>query len=160
DRDPRLDEAPPRWIPRAVPGPGRMLAAEMCHRLLEPLAATGRVRDLIRNPRAGAESLLRVAEALAAGLRPPAPSPLDVDIGPHRRFDWTTMDLEAVKQIGHRAGGKLNDVVLAIVAGALRRCLRRRGVGVERLDFRSMVPVNVRTREEHDALGNRVAMMV
>jgi diacylglycerol O-acyltransferase / wax synthase len=164
DHDPRLDEPPPRWIPRAVPGPSALFAAELSHRALEPLMTVGRLRDLAREPRGTArglrDSLLAIGEAIGAGFRPASPSPLNVDIGPHRRFDWTSMDLGAVKAIGHRLGGKLNDVVLAIVAGALRKFLRRREVAVERLDFRAMVPVNVRTQEEHEALGNRVAMMV
>jgi WS/DGAT/MGAT family acyltransferase len=164
DHDPRLDEPAPRWIPRAAPRPGRLLAGEIFHRVLEPFLATGRIREVVHHPRAAAGSLLgstlAIGEALAAGLRPASPTPLNVEIGPHRRFDWVSMDLETVKQIGHQAGGKVNDVVLAIVAGALRKFLRRRGVAVERLDFRAMVPVNVREREEHKSLGNRVAMMV
>src|SRR5262249_37582210 len=121
-----------------------------------------RLRDLVREPRGTArglgDALLAIGEAIGAGFRPASPSPLNVDIGPHRRFDWASMELAAVKAIGHRLGGKVNDVVLAIVAGALRKFLRRREVAVERLDFRAMLPVNVRTQEEHDALGNRVAM--
>jgi len=50
--------------------------------------------------------------------------------------------------------------VLAIVAGALRKFFHRRGVAVEGMDFRAMVPVNVRPPGEHDALGNQVAMLV
>ncbi len=45
-------------------------------------------------------------------------------------------------------GGTVNDVVLATVAGALRRFLRRRGENVTRLDFRAMLPVNIRTQNE------------
>ena len=163
DHDPRLDEAPPRWIPRAAPGPGRLVAGELFHRMVEPIVAADRLRKMARDPRGAARSVidsaLAVGEALTAGLRPASPTPLNVEIGPHRRFDWTSMDLALVKDIGHKLGAKLNDVVLAIVTGALRKFLRRREIAVERLDFRAMVPVNVRTGEDHD-LGNRVAMMV
>jgi WS/DGAT/MGAT family acyltransferase len=58
-----------------------------------------------------------------------------------------------------RLGGTVNDVVLATVAGALRRFLRARGTRVERLDFRAMIPVNLRTAREAGAFGNRVAML-
>jgi WS/DGAT/MGAT family acyltransferase len=164
DRDPRLDERPPRWLPRPAPAPRRLVAAELFHRVLEPVVSAAHVRAALRDPRRTARSLVDAAtglvEAVGAGLRPASPSPLNVEIGPHRRFDWTSMDLGIVKQIGRQLGGKVNDVVLAIVSGALRRFLRRRGVAVERLDFRAMVPVNVRDSGARDDMGNRVAMIV
>jgi len=164
DPDPRLEEPPPRWIPRPVPSARRLLAAEVFHRALEPLTAVSEMRRALRDPRgtarAFATSALGVGEAIAAGFRPASPSPLNVEIGPHRRFDWTMMDLAALKQIRGKLGGTLNDVVLAIVAGALRRFFRRRGVAVDGMDFRAMVPVNVRPPGEHEALGNQVAMLV
>ena len=164
DHDPRLDEAPPRWIPRPAPRTSGLLAGEVFHRIIEPVVAAGRVRGMLGDPRGTARSLvdsvLAVGEAVSAGLRPASPTPLNVDIGPHRRFDWTSMDLGVVKEIGQRHGAKVNDVVLAIVAGALRKFLRRREVAVERIDFRAMVPVNVRPKDDHGALGNQVAMIV
>jgi diacylglycerol O-acyltransferase / wax synthase len=54
----------------------------------------------------------------------------------------------------------VNDVVLAAVAGALGRHLRRRGELVDGLDLRAMVPVSVRTDLQRGALGNRVAAMM
>jgi WS/DGAT/MGAT family acyltransferase len=164
DPDPRLEEPAPRWIPRPVPSPRQLLAGELSRRALDPLVAAARLHRALRDPRGAGDSLLDslrgIGEALAAGLRPASPTPLNVEIGPHRRFDWTSMDLAAVKAIRSRLGGTVNDVVLAIVAGALRKFLRRRGEAVERLDFRAMVPVNVRTRSERASLGNRVAMLL
>src|SRR5262245_564134 len=164
DPDPRLEELPPRWMPRPTPTARRLLAGELFHRAVEPLTAVTELGRALRDPRATARALatsaLGVGEAIAAGFRPASPSPLNVEIGPHRRFDWTTMDLAALKQIRGKLGGTLNDVVLAIVAGALRKFLRRRGVAVEGMDFRAMVPVNVRPPGEHEALGNQVAMLV
>src|SRR5690606_3824190 len=81
-------------------------------------------------------------------------------IGPHRRFDWLRMDLSEVKAVKHRLGGTVNDVVLATVVGALRRFLPARGVAVEDLDFRALIPVSVRARNERGALGNKVAQMM
>jgi diacylglycerol O-acyltransferase len=51
----------------------------------------------------------------------------------------------------------VNDVVLATVAGALRRFLIRRGVDVVPLDVRVMAPVSIRTDEEHETLGNQIS---
>jgi WS/DGAT/MGAT family acyltransferase len=81
-------------------------------------------------------------------------------MGPHRRFDWLTLDLSLVKQVKNRLGGSVNDVVLTTVAGALRSFLGQRGVDVAALDFRALVPVNVRPPDQRDALGNRVAAWI
>ncbi|MFI5365288.1 MAG: WS/DGAT domain-containing protein [Candidatus Binatia bacterium] len=85
---------------------------------------------------------------------------MNPDIGPHRRFDWLDMDLAAVKDVKDRLGGTVNDVVLAIVSGALGRFLHGRGIHVQDLDFRAMIPVNVRTEGERERMGNRISMMV
>jgi len=45
-------------------------------------------------------------------------------IGPHRRVEWIETSLEDVKRIKSLLGGTLNDVVLGVVAGAMRRLLR------------------------------------
>ena len=90
-------------------------------------------------------------------MRGVSDTPLNQRIGPHRRLDWLTMDLDTVKGVKNRLGGTLNDVVLATVAGALRRFLQRRGVDVAPLDFRVMAPVSVRTEQERGTLGNRIS---
>ena len=54
----------------------------------------------------------------------PAPDlPLNVPIGPHRRYTWVRGDLADFKRIKTELGGTVNDVVLCAVAGALRRWL-------------------------------------
>jgi WS/DGAT/MGAT family acyltransferase len=159
--DPRPDAGPPRWFPRPVPTPRALLLGELCHRAATPISALGAVRKMLRHPRetiAGAyETAVGVVEAMAGGLKAASPTPLNVPIGPHRRFDWAAMDLAAVREVRARLGGTVNDVVLAAFAGALRRFLYRRGVGLEGIDFRAMLPVNVRAGEQ---LGNHVAMLV
>jgi WS/DGAT/MGAT family acyltransferase len=164
DHDPRLDQPPPRWIPRPAPPARELVASEVLHRALAPLALVGGARQALRDPRGAGRALRDAAEglrdAVGATLRPASPTPLNVDIGPHRRFDWTDVELALVREIGHRMGGTVNDVALAIVAGTLRRFLRRRGITVEGLDVRALLPVNVRAASERQSLGNRVAMMV
>jgi WS/DGAT/MGAT family acyltransferase len=53
----------------------------------------------------------------------------------------------------------VNDAVLAVVAGALGRWLRGRGVRTEGMELRALVPVSIRTEDEHGTLGNRIAAM-
>ena len=53
----------------------------------------------------------------------------------------------------------MNDAFLAVVAGALGRWLRARGVRTEGLELRGLVPVSIRAKDEDGALGNRIAAM-
>ncbi len=96
--------------------------------------------------RTSARDAARRARHARHRLAEPFDTPLNQPIGPHRRFDWLAMDLDEVKAVKNRLGGTLNDVVLATVAGAVRRFLERRRVQLEDLDFRVMAPVSVRTR--------------
>ena len=66
-------------------------------------------------------------------------------------------DLKAIK---NELGGTVNDVVLATIAGALGKHLRRRGQNTDGLELKAMVPVSVRADVERGALGNRVAAMM
>ena len=59
-----------------------------------------------------------------------------------------------------RLGGTVNDVVLATVAGALRRFLELRRLDVDRLRIRANVPVSLRSRDERGTLGNRIALLM
>ena len=68
--------------------------------------------------------------------------------------------LRDIKAIKDSLGGTVNDVVLATVAGALGRHLRRRGQNTDGLELKAMVPVSVRQDVERGALGNQVAAMM
>ena len=67
--------------------------------------------------------------------------------------------LDDFKAVKNAFGGTVNDVVLAVVAGALRSFLISRGVRTEGLELRALVPVSVRTEDEHHAGGNRIVVM-
>jgi diacylglycerol O-acyltransferase len=105
------------------------------------------------------EAMTAVGSFAKTGLAAPS-SCLNVDIGPHRRYDWVRTDLSELKAIKDRLGGTVNDVVLAIVAGALRRFFEHRGEDTSELTLRAMVPVSVRRDEEYGQTGNRVAAMM
>jgi WS/DGAT/MGAT family acyltransferase len=164
DVDPRFDEEPPRWMPRPGPSPTELLLAELGHRTTTPwkaLVAAGRAALQPWTALAGMREVAGdLAESLGAGLSSASPTPFNVEIGPHRRFDWTVADLNALKAVRKRHEGTVNDVVLSILAGALGTFLRRRATDPSGLDFRVMVPVNVRDDATRQDLGNRVAMMV
>jgi diacylglycerol O-acyltransferase len=124
--------------------------------------------EIVRSVRAGLRAPLRLAsgarEALGgvgamalAGLDLAPRSPYNEDIGPHRRFTWVRTWLGDVKVIKNELGGTVNDVVLAMVSGALARHLKRRGEDTSEVELKAMVPVSVRSDEQRGALGNQVA---
>ncbi|MGA8219850.1 MAG: wax ester/triacylglycerol synthase domain-containing protein [Solirubrobacterales bacterium] len=103
-----------------------------------------------------ARILIRLPAALWRELRPGAVSSLDRHIGPGREVAWTTFPLERLKRIEHSAGEgvTVNDVVLAVVAGGLRRWIEDGNHPAHNL--RVQVPVCLHAREEEKGeLGNR-----
>jgi WS/DGAT/MGAT family acyltransferase len=96
-------------------------------------------------------------ETLRTGLAPPGDTPFNRPIGTQRRVDWRSLDLADVRDIKKRLDGSVNDVVLTIVTGAMRRFLRARRVKLSGLNLRVVVPVDTRTGDEHEGLGNRVS---
>jgi len=159
--NPRPDETvaePVRWIPRPAPSPLALLRDEAIQRLSAPLQVAARLArqpgQVLADVREGIGAL---AETIGAGMYPTENTPLNQNIGPHRRFDWTSVDFAAIKEIRRHLGGTVNDVVLATAAGAVRRFLERRGLNVRRLGFRVFIPVSLRGAEDQGTLGNRVA---
>jgi WS/DGAT/MGAT family acyltransferase len=93
-----------------------------------------------------------------AGLGGAPRSPLNVKIGPHRRFAWVDGELATFKTIKDALGGTVNDVVLTVVTGALRSHFVAHGYDTD-VELKAMVPVSVRADSERGALGNKVAAM-
>jgi diacylglycerol O-acyltransferase len=160
--DPTPVAAPERaWVPRPLPTGAQLLADALLELATEPVELARGARTLLRGPRELAGSLSAPVKGVGALLRAggdlaPA-SPFNVPIGPHRRFTWVQADLATVRSVKSLLGGTVNDVVLAAVAGALGRHLRRAGHPTDGLVLRAMVPVSVRADPERGALGNRVS---
>jgi WS/DGAT/MGAT family acyltransferase len=92
-------------------------------------------------------------------LTPASRTPINEKIGPNRRFEWLTLPLADVKEVKDLIGGTVNDVVLTIVTGAVRKFfIEERGFPVDDVEFRVMAPVSVRSKDQRGRLGNQVAM--
>jgi WS/DGAT/MGAT family acyltransferase len=105
------------------------------------------------------DALEGLGELVWAGLNPAPETPLNVTIGPHRRYAVVRQQLADYKEIKDVLGGTVNDVVLTVVSGALAQWLRSRGVRTEGLEMRALVPVSVRTEHDQGHLGNRLTVM-
>jgi len=151
------------WTPMPEPSQADLIADGVMGAVRTPMDLAGRALGTLRSPRRTAEDALEAAEGIGevlwAGLNPAPDVPLNVPIGPHRRVWWVRSRLDHFKEIKNTLGGTVNDVVLAVVAGALGRWLRGRGIRTEGLELRALVPVSIRSEEEHGQLGNRIAAM-
>jgi WS/DGAT/MGAT family acyltransferase len=155
-------DPPPLWLPRRGPSTLEYAANEALRRLAVPIDLAASLRRVLTNEGGAREDLIErlraVAPLLGSGLGAATPTPLNQPVGPHRRFDWLPMSLDEIAKVRARFGGTVNDVVLAVVAGAMRRYLKLvRQTDPDVLRFQVMAPVSVRDSSERGRLGNRVA---
>jgi diacylglycerol O-acyltransferase / wax synthase len=151
------------WIPEPEPSQAELVARGLEGVATAPLKLARRVESAIEHPGPAIHQVTESVEAVGEvgwALANPAPDvPLNTEIGSHRRFWWVRGDLGDLKRIKNALGGTVNDVVLAVMSGALRRWLRSRGIRTEGLELRALVPVSIRAENEHGQLGNRIAAM-
>ncbi len=86
-------------------------------------------------------------------------TPFSGRISAHRRFSFGSLPLEEVKDAKNRLGVKVNDIVIALCAGAVREWLvANRALPAEPL--LAQIPVSVRTEEQMGTYGNRISVMI
>ncbi|HEV3228260.1 MAG TPA: wax ester/triacylglycerol synthase family O-acyltransferase, partial [Solirubrobacteraceae bacterium] len=164
----RVSESPQQddpWQPRPEPSPVELSAATLSgwtRALMSlPWRAAAAAAQPARTLTAVRDTLEGIGELALTGLRSPAPdTPLNLHIGPHRRVAFVPASLADLKTIKDAFGGTVNDVVLAVVAGAMARFFHRRGLRVEGLELRAAVPISIRARDHDGALGNRITQVV
>ncbi|MCA1825908.1 MAG: wax ester/triacylglycerol synthase family O-acyltransferase [Myxococcales bacterium] len=150
--------APSAWAPRKAPPVSQLLVKSVKEQVTHPLRM---VREALE-PNSEAVKLFGqifsglkpLLEVVSMGRAPE--SPLNVPIGPHRRFEMVELSLAEVKEVRSALGGTVNDVILATVAGGLRTWLTDRG-SPPAADLRALVPVSVRTEDQRGTFGNQVS---
>lgn len=162
DLSPEVAEVPPPdepWQPDRVPTDIELIGYAL--------------NSLARTPVRAVKAVRRTA-AMALNLRrtnrqpdvspPPGPfsaprTSINQALSSHRSFAMTTLSLIDVKRVKNAFGSTVNDVVLALCAGALRRYFDDRD---ERLEgpLVAMVPVSVRSESDKGAMGNQVSSML
>jgi WS/DGAT/MGAT family acyltransferase len=157
---PHPDEA---WQPAPEPSAAGMVAGEITGLARTGLGVAARAINAAMRPTETITELREAVEGLGeiawAGMNPAPETPLNVEIGPHRRFVGVRNQLADFKTVKDAFGGTVNDVVLTVVSGSLREWLQSRGVRTEGLELRALVPVSIRGSHERGELGNRIAVM-
>jgi diacylglycerol O-acyltransferase len=161
-----LEPAPPvnpddvdTWEPERVPSEMDLIVAALSSLVGNPLKAAKTARRFM-------ETALHVSEHnRESGVQPP-PSPFSApktsfnqSITPHRRVSFGDVALEDLKTVKNHFSCTVNDVVLALTAGTLRRYLDAEGeLPAEPLV--GFVPMSVRTDGEKNSGGNRISAML
>ncbi|MGZ4688325.1 MAG: WS/DGAT/MGAT family O-acyltransferase [Acidimicrobiia bacterium] len=152
---------PPRWIVEPPPSPGRLLLDTLYERTTEPAEIVRTLRRIARTPQRTLERSGQLGRALSTLVDRNSIAPrtsINVTVGRRRRFEGVKVSLDDVKAIRKNLGGTVNDVVLAGVAGGLRRLFEARGDDLD-VRMRALCPVSVRDDAQRMQLGNRVSAM-
>jgi diacylglycerol O-acyltransferase len=149
------------WKPRRPPAnvefitDGMLNGAALTTSALESLTAGVQdPRSLLGNVADGATLAW---DTLQAAFTPPADTPLNRPTGTGRSVEWCALDLNSVRELRKRLDGSVNDVVLTIVSGAVRRLMKRRRVKLGGQDFRVVIPVDMRSGPVDLRVSNRVS---
>jgi WS/DGAT/MGAT family acyltransferase len=143
------------WQADTPPTPFELTTMAFEHNLTRPL----RYIDFLQKsmPAWG-----KALEAAASGaLTPPPAVPrtrFNKTVSPHRVFEGVTLSLEEIKEVKNRFGATVNDVVLAICAGALRNYLLEKDELPDQ-GLVSMCPINVRDSDSSSEIANQVVSM-
>ena len=157
-----VPRAPASWEPEPEPGTADLLTRGLRDAVSASARGLAAVPGLLRRVHDGdgAASYGRGLVASARRLAVPSASSLNGPIGPRRRWDWASASVAAVKEIRGRHGGTVNDVLLAAVTRGFRDLLAARGELAEGVVVRSLVPVSIRTPDEHGVLTNRLSALL
>jgi WS/DGAT/MGAT family acyltransferase len=147
------------WIPEREPGSTRLLVGALGDWVMGPGTQLQAVSSALAGAATNYGELLNVgrrvfdiARTVARGTAPN--SPLNATVSRHRRFTVARGNLEDYRAVRARYDCDINDVVLAVVTGALSNWLMSRGEGVSSsATIRAMAPLSVYAEDQHDSTG-------
>lgn len=157
---PQVDDPPPAWNPPPLPGTTSLLwNAVLDHARQDALKFPDFIRTLRSRHKAlqlfRKERELQAVESLAGGV---AHCRFNGALTTQRKFAITSLSLTLCKRLKDNLGGTVNDVVLALVAGALRRYLQTRGDSLEQ-PLIAIIPVSADGPGEERLSGNNFSQM-
>ena len=152
------------WIPKPEPTRAELAArgvqgavkavAEAATGALGAVSRPGEALDRARDVAAG------IGEVALTALTASPATPFNVPPGPHRRIRTVRAGLDELKLVKDAFGTTVNDVVLAVVTGALSFFLQARGRRTEGLELKAAVPVSVRSGNQRGTLGNQLTQVM
>jgi diacylglycerol O-acyltransferase len=149
--------APP-WKPAPMPSSSELLRDNLRRRRQELGRGWSGLVHLRRTLRRARAVLPAWREVLTD--KPAPHTSLNRPVGADRRLVIIRWRLDLAKEIAHAHQAKVNDVVLAAVAGGLRELLTRRGENIQELVQRAMVTIALHEKQLGQALGNKPGWMM
>ena len=167
DLDPRagVPDKPEGEIPRGAEGPKRRVADALWDQAKATIESVGDYQksllELARtNRRENTQAAITaMRESMPSLALPPKRLPFNKKGGKERHFEWLRFSFAEARSIRSALGGTVNDVVLTVYGGAVRRYCMEHGVPVRGRSMRVMVPVNVRPENAKGDLGNLVSIL-
>jgi diacylglycerol O-acyltransferase / wax synthase len=153
--------------PPSLPTLAAVAAAKLAWRPVQTVRITNQLVRVLPTLAPAVNSLVgsmlglnRGDGAVIASMPGRAPAtPFNKPITPHRRVAFRSVDLATVKAVKNAFGVSVNDVVMAMSAGALRRWLIEHDA-LPAQPLVAMIPVSVRDPDARGALGNKVSAML
>ena len=163
-QEPAPPPEPDNWKPKPLPTTSLQLADAFWDNLETQREMWQEIGETILDPRARIQRSQDVARSMTNAspwMSRPAPrTPFTTKLDAGRHVAFSEMSFPEIREIRTALGGTVNDVVLAIITGALRGYLETRGYDVSGEEPRVAVPVNIRMEDEEGALGNRISFML
>ena len=148
---------PPLWSMRFEKHPAARAPAKVPGLVQQIANAVRNGRDILPGVTSGLWDMLRGGDEGTAFPFQAPPSPFNVEISGSRRFAAQSYSLDRIQRIGRAHGATVNDVTLAICAGALRKYLQMQKA-LPRKPLIAMVPVSL--HDQTDAGGNQVSLLL
>jgi len=162
--DPAPVTEPYRKQPAPLPGRLERLVDAVFDRALAQIDLAEGFALALLDPRQAVADARSMAASIAAALPhfglAAKRTPWSTRLTSPSRASWQSVSFAEVHELSSALGGTVNDAVLAILAGTLRKYLLLHGHETNGLVVRVLIPVNVRGAEEEHSLGNRVSFML
>jgi len=131
-------------LPERIPGTAR------------PIPAPRSTLDTVKDALGAVRDQAGIASSLVRAARPPL-SPVSAPPSAERRLGFVRLPLTELRRVRRTHGGTTNDVVLAVLSGALREWLVNRGQRADGRTLRALIPVSVRGRAAGQLGGNKLS---
>ena len=149
---------PDTWRPEADPSQIGMFARGTVRNMMNPIRQAKAMRHTVPGMVRTAKGLIKKDFDFKALMKAPN-TRFNGTVSPHRMFDARTFPLKDIKSIrGLAEGSKLNDVMLSITGGAMRKYLEHYNE-LPDTSVTAMAPISVRDESEKNSMGNQVSAM-
>ena len=162
--DPPADGIAPTYDPPPPPPRWQRVSDAAFARMSEAIDHSASVADWVTDLASGELSgTRRTVDAIGTTLGylfdPVQKFSFNRPFGGGRELAFLELPFEDVKAVRRAAGGTINDVILAVLGGALCAYAVRHGESIDNRIARIAIPVNVRRESERGVLGNRISML-